>query len=235
MSLLSRNLYLLSFTGLWRPITWNGWKAQLYNMYTLIVTLSNLLFVISGLMAISIKNNTLQVIVDNVSIILVVSLIWAKISCAVNSRRLILNAIHRLNNRPYMPQDQEEQMIHDRYDRYAKFRILIITLKQLCYTKMIEAHRNTIQRKLICNWVQNHLELLNFVQYINFIFSQVIFLQYTISSLMLCTVVKVLTSTLVTSVDFVGNIFVVLAVIEQIFVQCYAINQMILEVEILDK
>ncbi|XP_034949800.1 putative odorant receptor 19b [Chelonus insularis] len=188
MTLLSRNFRLLSLTGLWKPTEWKSWKAQLYNLYTFIVAFANFSFVVSGIMAIDIKNSTLAVIVDNVSLTLAAVNACGKLFCAVFSRKYILEVINCLQNKPFTPQDREEVMIYNKFDRYA-----------------------------------------NLVQSINIIFSQVIFLQYAISSLILCTIAKVLTSTPLFSMDFVGNLLFFLAMAKQIFFQCYTVNQMIIE------
>lgn len=111
------------------------------------------------------------------------------------------------------------------------------------------------ERKMVGEWVDHHISVLKFawlfiihfsffiifinslelnacslIKYINATWSKVIFVQYTASSLILCTVAYVLSHMNAASMNFAGNFFYFIAMNFQIFFQCFCANQVTLEV-----
>ncbi|XP_057318498.1 odorant receptor 2a-like [Microplitis mediator] len=85
------------------------------------------------------------------------------------------------------------------------------------------------ERKLMGEWVDYHISILNLIKYVNSTYSKVIFVQYTASSLILCTVAYVLSHMDALSMNFAGNFFYFIAMNFQIFFQCFCANQVTLE------
>ncbi|XP_044597153.1 odorant receptor 2a-like [Cotesia glomerata] len=85
------------------------------------------------------------------------------------------------------------------------------------------------ERRMVGEWVDHHISVLNLIKYINATWSKVIFVQYTASSLILCTVAYVLSHMNAASMNFAGNFFYFIAMNFQIFFQCFCANQVTLE------
>ncbi|KAH0554547.1 odorant receptor 4-like [Cotesia glomerata] len=77
------------------------------------------------------------------------------------------------------------------------------------------------EQSLVAEWVQFHVHIINLVKYLNKIFSSVIFVQYTSSSLILCTLAYLMAHTEVTTINFLGYFGFLAGMYLQIFLQCY--------------
>ncbi|XP_034950341.1 odorant receptor 2a-like [Chelonus insularis] len=85
------------------------------------------------------------------------------------------------------------------------------------------------ERKLIGDWVEYHIEILSLVEFINSVFTNVIFVQYFGSAFQLCTIAYLLSHSSVKSMAFLGNLSYFLAMNFQIFFQCVNANRMTVE------
>nr|WGO81794.1 olfactory receptor 120 [Microplitis mediator] len=85
------------------------------------------------------------------------------------------------------------------------------------------------ERKLIAQWVEYHIHVLSSVKYMNKIFSSVIFVQYTVSSLVLCTLSFLLSHTETMTTNFVGYLGFLTAMYVQIFLPCYCTHMLTIE------
>ncbi|XP_057318489.1 odorant receptor 2a-like [Microplitis mediator] len=82
------------------------------------------------------------------------------------------------------------------------------------------------ERKMMAEWVENHSDILNLVKFINNMFERVIFVQYTVSSLLLCTIAFLLSHTEPWTMKFAGNISFLAAMFFQILLPCYCADKL---------
>ncbi|XP_057318452.1 odorant receptor 2a-like [Microplitis mediator] len=85
------------------------------------------------------------------------------------------------------------------------------------------------ERKMMAEWVENHSDILNLVKFINNIFERVIFVQYTVSSLLLCTIAFLLSHTEPWTPKFAGNLAFFATMVSQILLPCYCADKLSFE------
>nr|AKO89997.1 odorant receptor 33 [Microplitis mediator] len=85
------------------------------------------------------------------------------------------------------------------------------------------------ERKLMGDWVKYHIDILNLVKFTNEIFSSVIFIQYTVSSLLLCTIAYLLSHMEPTTMRFAGNSAFLTAMFFEILLPCYCADKLTFE------
>ncbi|CAD6207591.1 GSCOCT00010241001.3-RA-CDS [Cotesia congregata] len=79
----------------------------------------------------------------------------------------------------------------------------------------------TTERLMIADWVEYHIDLINLIKYMNNVFSNVIFLQYTVSSVILCTLAFLMSHTDAMTMTFAGYFGFLITIYFQVFQQCY--------------
>ncbi|XP_057318426.1 odorant receptor 67c-like isoform X2 [Microplitis mediator] len=107
-------------------------------------------------------------------------------------------------------------------------KLLIMSENNESYGKIVSA-----ERKLMAEWVKYHIDIINLVKFTNEIFEGVIFVQYTVISLLLCTIAYFLSHTKSgTMMSFAGSFAFLAGMVIQILLPCFFADQ--LTVEFLD-
>ncbi|KAF7991770.1 hypothetical protein HCN44_010571 [Aphidius gifuensis] len=81
----------------------------------------------------------------------------------------------------------------------------------------------------LCECVEHHLQIYQWAERCNYIFSGIIFLQYSISSIVLCVSVYLLTKIEFNSLNFAIIIMYLMCMLTQIFILCYSGSKVTIE------
>ncbi|KAK0179430.1 hypothetical protein PV327_005182 [Microctonus hyperodae] len=116
MAILVENFLLLSCVGLWRQITWSGWKFYIYNIYTMIVILMNFGFTLTEVWNnVLIINNTNDII-KNVFSVFAMIVVCAKIFGILESHESIVEICQSLQTDWLKPNTIDEILIEEKYN-----------------------------------------------------------------------------------------------------------------------
>ncbi|XP_057318517.1 odorant receptor 2a-like isoform X2 [Microplitis mediator] len=110
-----------------------------------------------------------------------------------------------------------------------RFRVMTEKLRIMSDNNEPEDEIISTEQKLIADWVKFHIDILNLFKYTNKIFSTVIFMQYTISSLVLCTIAYLLSHMEPMTMGFAGNFGFLTAMFIQILLPCYFADKLTFE------
>ncbi|KAH0554545.1 odorant receptor 46a-like [Cotesia glomerata] len=299
MEILDSYFFLLSLPGLWKPRGWRGIKTFCYYIYQLSVVLSNHLFIFSSILDLQYKNIKLEILFDNLSVLMALTVCHQKMTCVISNRKAIKLILDSLKKPPFKPRDLQEELIIQKinglvkkifiyypliflgtllaasgsrsnildpqnilpykgwlpYDYsnptiywmtalfqfYSVYTATAINMffdsflagiiYYLCSQVEILQHRFEVMvRKLevnlareqsfVAEWVQYHISIVNLINNLNKIFSCVIFIQYTSSSLILCTLAYLMSHTEVSSFNFFGYFGFLAGMYLQIFLYC---------------
>lgn len=108
-----------------------------------------------------------------------------------------------------------------------------VTVLKDRYKKMVNNLDNpciNAERKIIINFVENHLEVLELAKKINGLFSILIFLQCSYSSLTICISAYIAFTTEIFSAVFFASVFLILGFIYEIGTICVASNEVTIQV-----
>ncbi|XP_057320809.1 putative odorant receptor 19b [Microplitis mediator] len=117
MTVVLRSLNVLTYAGVWKPVKWKGLKGRVYDSYTVIIIISHLTFLISGLMDMGFDDFEFAAMVDHLSLVVGYVQNFPKITSIVGYRRDIIDIIDKLNSFPLQLRNNEEKLIHAKYDR----------------------------------------------------------------------------------------------------------------------
>lgn len=117
MTIVLRSLNVLTYAGVWKPVEWKGLKGRVYDSYTIIIIISHLTFLISGLMDMGFDDFEFAAMVDHLSLIVGYVQNFPKITSIVGYRRDLIDIIDKLNSYPLKLRNDEEKLIHAKYDR----------------------------------------------------------------------------------------------------------------------
>ncbi|XP_057318466.1 odorant receptor 2a-like [Microplitis mediator] len=117
------------------------------------------------------------------------------------------------------------------YIHILKHRFGVMTEKLQIMSENNESQEEIVyaERKMMAEWVEYHIDILRLVRFANGIFSRVIFMQYTSSSLLLCTIAYLLSHTDPASMSFAGNLGFFFAMVIQILLPCYCADKLTFE------
>ncbi|KAK0071141.1 hypothetical protein PV326_001631, partial [Microctonus aethiopoides] len=88
---------------------------------------------------------------------------------------------------------------------------------------------NKIEYNLFTNWIKSHNAIITLYDDSEFVFSKVIFVQYSLSALSLCITVYLISQMEIFTTEFMGNFAYLIAATCEIFVFCIAANQVTFE------
>ncbi|XP_057330617.1 odorant receptor 33a-like isoform X1 [Microplitis mediator] len=110
-----------------------------------------------------------------------------------------------------------------------RFQVITEKLQIMSENNKPQKEIITTERKMIAEWVENHRDILNLVKFINNTFEKVIFVQYTVSSLLLCTIAFLLSHAEPGTVKFAGNLAFFATMFFQILLPCYCADKLTYE------
>ncbi|CAD6221856.1 GSCOCT00005194001.3-RA-CDS, partial [Cotesia congregata] len=318
MTILERNLYILTLVGVWKPEQWKGIKAALYYFYVSVVTIVNHSFLLSGVLDFELRNIDVVIIIDNLSLLSCLFTVRYKIVTILYYRNMIEEFVNRFQQKPFKPEDSEEEKIYEKFDKITKkitilypalftiavswysvghiFRMsppnvmpyqgwfpynytipkyywptAIYQLYAICsaacvnlaydsifcsmmyylcaqthilkyrFSKLVEnlqkinlendgsVNAREVERRMVGEWVDYHNDILDLVKFVKSLFSTAIFVQYSASSLLICSIAYTLSHTETRTMNFAGDFFYLTAMTIQIFVQCISSDQVTVE------
>ncbi|XP_057321348.1 odorant receptor 2a-like isoform X1 [Microplitis mediator] len=124
MTVLEDSFFLFTCVGFWRPIKWNGLKANLYNFYTAFVVITNCSFFISGITDIDYVHFNLFGSMDLISLLLQFAGNVPKILCVINNRNIVLEVLRNFQSGSLESKNDDEKLIQQKYDNFNRRVIL---------------------------------------------------------------------------------------------------------------
>ncbi|CAD6232634.1 GSCOCT00006986001.2-RA-CDS [Cotesia congregata] len=115
-----------------------------------------------------------------------------------------------------------------------RFKLLIKKLEIIASTDkqiLSEDKLKKIEQQLLCDWVENHIAILNLFKFTNILFSKAVFIHYVTNTVVLCTVAYMLSQTQIDDLNFVTNVFFFIVMCSQQFLQCITAQQVTIEFE----
>ncbi|XP_044588464.1 putative odorant receptor 19b isoform X2 [Cotesia glomerata] len=106
-----------------------------------------------------------------------------------------------------------------------RFKVMLEALKVMT-SKNDGSDMATTEKLMISEWVEYHIDLVDLIKYTNTVFSNVILLQYTVSSVILCAVSFLMSRTEIMSMTFAGFLGYLITFNTQIFQQCYCAHML---------
>ncbi|CAD6206354.1 GSCOCT00010033001.3-RA-CDS [Cotesia congregata] len=106
-----------------------------------------------------------------------------------------------------------------------RFKVMLEALNVMT-SKNDGSDMATTEKLMISEWVEYHIDLVNLIKYTNTVFSNVILLQYTVSSVILCAVSFLMSRTEIMSMTFAGFLGYLITFNTQIFQQCYCAHML---------
>ena len=88
-----------------------------------------------------------------------------------------------------------------------------------------------VESKILSRYIKHHLEILNFAKTLNNLFDEIVFLQFSISTLVLCVSVYQLSTLNLFTTEFASIILYLLCMLIQVFFLCYYGSEITLEVK----
>nr|AQN78454.1 olfactory receptor 52 [Meteorus pulchricornis] len=110
-----------------------------------------------------------------------------------------------------------------------RFQVAITTLEKKRREEPFNREEyKAMEEKFLINWIESHNSILSLSDYIESVFSKVIFVQYYLSSFVVCTTVYIL-SQMPFGGEFLGIGIYLIAMTVEIFMICFSANQVTLE------
>ncbi|XP_044577571.1 odorant receptor 2a-like [Cotesia glomerata] len=116
-----------------------------------------------------------------------------------------------------------------------RFDKVIKALERLNFNRSVNQNTKIAERNIITEWVECHIAVLSFADYVYEIFSKPVFLQYCSSSIMLCGAVYYFSSIPMDYVECVSTMVFIIGLILQIFMCCTSAHQLTLQFENLNE
>ncbi|XP_057318436.1 odorant receptor 94b-like [Microplitis mediator] len=110
-----------------------------------------------------------------------------------------------------------------------RFRVMTEKLQIMSENNEPQVKIDSAERKLMAEWVKYHIDILRLVGLVKKIFERMIFVQYTVSSLLLCTLAYLLSHTKCTTMTFAANFSFFMAMFIQILLPCYCADKLTFE------
>ncbi|XP_057331123.1 odorant receptor 85f-like isoform X4 [Microplitis mediator] len=258
-TILPQSFFILTCIGLWRPVDWQGWKCKLYDAYSYFVVVTNFAFSLSQLLDIILVRTSINELTNNMTMLLVMVTACGKILGILCNRNEIIQIIKSLEEKPFKPRDQYEIDIRNKYihisSTYAqvgfdtlfpgmmmyvsaqtnilqyRFKKVIKALEKINLKNSADQVKNhkDAEKNIITEWVECHIAVLSFSDYVYEIFSKPVFLQYCSSSIMLCGTVYYFSSIPMDYVECISTMVFIIGTILQIFMCCMSAHQLTLQ------
>ncbi|CAD6225661.1 GSCOCT00013839001.3-RA-CDS, partial [Cotesia congregata] len=113
-----------------------------------------------------------------------------------------------------------------------RFKVMLDSLEMENYYEKINKNHEVDHRKVNCVFsecVRHHISIFELFDDISKVFSTVIFVQYSVGSVIFCTSIYRMSDMDVMTIEFVSNIFYIGSMLSQIFLLCVSANQVTLE------
>lgn len=120
MPILKESFFALTCVGLWRPVDWRGIKGVLYNIYTLLVILSSVSFILSESVELIFFNEGIFDFFNNSSMLITVIGMCGKITTVIKNRGTIIEMMKNFQGKTFSPRDQQEEIIHKNFNRIIR-------------------------------------------------------------------------------------------------------------------
>nr|WGO81781.1 olfactory receptor 106 [Microplitis mediator] len=120
MTVLENSFFLFTCVGFWRPIKWNGLKANLYNFYTAFVVITNCSFFLSGITDIDYAHFDFFGSMDLITLMLQFVENTPKVLCVMNDRSIILEVFRHFQSDPLDPKNEHEKLIQRKFDNFNR-------------------------------------------------------------------------------------------------------------------
>nr|QNL15069.1 olfactory receptor 125 [Aulacocentrum confusum] len=111
-----------------------------------------------------------------------------------------------------------------------RFYIMIKNLEKIVKDEQQPEKLEEYERQLIGDWVRYHTLIISLSNFMHSKFSKVVFIQYSVSAVIICTTIYIMTNIPVASVEFAGNLLYVVGETFGIFIECVSANEATLEV-----
>ncbi|KAK0077471.1 hypothetical protein PV326_010023 [Microctonus aethiopoides] len=107
-----------------------------------------------------------------------------------------------------------------------RFQVTVSALAEMHDEKSCNMEDYKIKEdKFLKNWIKSHNAIISLYDDSEFVFSKVIFVQYSSSALPICTIVYLISQMEIFTSKFMGNLVTLIILICQIFIFCFAGNQ----------
>ncbi|KAK0080811.1 hypothetical protein PV325_013286 [Microctonus aethiopoides] len=114
-----------------------------------------------------------------------------------------------------------------------RFQVTVSALAEMHDEKSCNMEDYKIKEdKFLKNWIKSHNAIMSLYDDSEFVFSKVIFVQYSSSALPICTIVYLISQMEIFTSKFMGNLVTLIILICQIFIFCFAGNQVTSEVNL---
>ncbi|KAK0075266.1 hypothetical protein PV326_011743 [Microctonus aethiopoides] len=114
-----------------------------------------------------------------------------------------------------------------------RFQVTVTALAEIHDKKSLHMEDyKKIEDKLFTNWIKSHNAIIRIYDYTEFAFSKVIFVQYSFSTLPICISVYSISQMDTFTTEFMSNLVVLIALTCEIFIFCFAANEVTSEVRI---
>ncbi|XP_011646575.1 odorant receptor Or2-like [Pogonomyrmex barbatus] len=209
MHTLPLSFALLTYTGYWRPIGLTSIKYWAYIVYSIIMNFLLYSYAFCGLVDCFIFKD-LETFIEKFSLCVSVVSVSFKVLNLVVNRDKIVSLTDMLLDKVCIPRNDHEMNIRRRFDHNAK---------------CIKAK----ERQLIREFIYHHRYVYRLAERVNTVFTVMIFMQFTVSSIVLClTIYKMLMKNLL-SAEFVWISTYLGCMLGQIFLYCWFSNEVTLK------
>ncbi|KAK0172471.1 hypothetical protein PV328_005785 [Microctonus aethiopoides] len=107
-----------------------------------------------------------------------------------------------------------------------RFQVTVTALAEIHDKKSLHMEDyKKIEDKLFTNWIKSHNAIIRIYDYTEFAFSKVIFVQYSFSTLPICISVYSISQMDTFTTEFMSNLVVLIALTCEIFIFCFAANE----------
>ncbi|KAH0549403.1 hypothetical protein KQX54_008955 [Cotesia glomerata] len=113
-----------------------------------------------------------------------------------------------------------------------RFKVMLDSLEMENYYEKINKNHKVDHRKVnyvFSECVRHHISIFKLFDDISKVFSTIIFVQYSVGSVIFCTSIYRMSDMDVMTIEFVSNIFYIGSMLSQIFLLCVSANQVTLE------
>nr|AQN78499.1 olfactory receptor 97 [Meteorus pulchricornis] len=110
-----------------------------------------------------------------------------------------------------------------------QFRVAVEALEKMCEEGANNSKQyRELERRYLGNWICCHNAILSLCSYVESVFSKVIFVQYSVSFLILCSVIYRMARTPMLSVEFLSGVLYLVSTGSEMFMLCFFSNQVTL-------
>ncbi|KAL0112570.1 hypothetical protein PUN28_012111 [Cardiocondyla obscurior] len=317
MQLLTLNFSMYTVGGVWRPMEWSSIGAKLlYSVFSIVIVFSQFFLTITEFLDIIFVVDNIDDFATTTLMFFTMLAVCCKATIVIVRRNEIINMMQLLLKKPNKPQDEIEEAIQTKFEKYIRSRSIrysflatgsitgltvgsvinilhgqlpyriwlpwdyhiplifytlgihqMITLIFACIINVgtetlvpglflqtcaqLEILENRIQKLIInktvkylrhtlatpnkdemeiSDCIHHHLSIYKFAKTVNVIFNEVLFIQFFSSILVLCTSVYYLSTHVNDPFATASLIMYTICMFAQIFVYCWAGNEVILKI-----